>query len=71
MAGKRRRGEELAHQPVRHSLWEQDSLEALNELLFGSLDGEVGALQERKAVYDEERRPSAGRDSCWSDAERD
>ena len=66
MAGKRMRGEELAHQPVRHSLWEQDSLEALNELLLGNLDGEVEALQQRKAVYDEERRLSDGSDSCWS-----
>jgi hypothetical protein len=56
MTGKRKRGEELAHQPVRHSLWEQDSLEAFNELLFGSLDGEVEALRKRRAVYDEERR---------------
>ena len=40
---------------MRHSLWEQDSLdpEAHNELLFGNLDGEVEALQQRKAVYDE------------------
>ena len=66
LAGKRKRGNELAHQPVRHSLWEQDSLEAHNELLFGCLDGEVGALQQRKAVYDEERRLSGGSDSCWS-----
>jgi hypothetical protein len=66
MTGKRKRGEELAHQPVRHSLWEQDSLEAHNELLFGNLDGEVEALQQRKAVYDEERRLSDGGDSCWS-----
>ena len=35
LAGKKKRGEELAHQHVRHSLWEQDSLEAYNELLFG------------------------------------
>ena len=44
LAGKRKRGEELAHQHVRHSLWEQGSLEAYNELLFGCLDGEVEAL---------------------------
>ena len=31
LAGKRKRREELAHQPVRHSLWEQGSLEANNE----------------------------------------
>ena len=35
-AGKRERGDELAHQPVGHSLWGQGSLEAYNELLFGS-----------------------------------
>jgi hypothetical protein len=28
LAGKRKRGNELARQPVRHSLWEQGSLEA-------------------------------------------
>ena len=28
LTGKRKRGDELAHQPVRHSLWEQGSLEA-------------------------------------------
>ena len=50
LAGKRKRGDELAHQPVRHSLWEQDSLEAHNEVLFGYLDGEVGALRQRKAL---------------------
>jgi hypothetical protein len=66
LSGKRKRGDVLAHQAVRHSLWEQDSLEAYNELLFGSLDGEVEALQQRKAVYDEERRLSDGSDSCWS-----
>ena len=44
LAGKRKRGDELAHQHVWHSLWEQDSLEAHNELLFGCLDGEVEAL---------------------------
>ena len=48
LASKRKRGVELAHQPVRHSLWEQGSLEAHNELLFGCLDGEVEALQQRK-----------------------
>ena len=35
-------------------------------MLFGCLDGEVDALQLRKAVYDEERRLSDGSDSCWS-----
>ena len=34
LAGKRKRGEELAHQHVRHSLWKQGSLEAYIELLF-------------------------------------
>ena len=63
---KRKRGEELAHQHVRHSLWEQDSLEAYNELLFGCLDEEVEALQQYKAQYDEARRLSDGSDSCWS-----
>ena len=65
MAGKRKRGEELAHQHVRHSLWEQGSPEAYNELLFGCLDDEVEALQQRKAQYDEARRLSDGSDSCW------
>ena len=57
---KRKREDELAHKPVRHSLWEQGSLEAHNELLFGCLDDEVEALQQRKAEYDEERRLSDG-----------
>ena len=35
-------------------------------MLFGCLDGEVEALQQRKVVYDEERRLSDGSDSCWS-----
>ena len=65
LAGKRKRGEELAHQHVRHSLWEQGSLEAYNELLFGCLDDEAEALQQRKAEYDEARRLSDGSDSCW------
>ena len=68
---KRRTGEELAHQYVRHSLWEQESLEAMNGVLFGCLDPEVAAMQQRKAVYDEERRMSEGSDSCWSDAGSD
>ena len=46
LAGKMEREEELACQPVRHSLWEQDSLEALNEVLLSCLDGEVEALLE-------------------------
>ena len=45
--GERGKVIEPAQQPVRHSLWEQSSLEAYNELL---LDGEVAALQQRKAV---------------------
>ena len=64
LSGKRKRGDELARQTVRHSLWEQASLEAHNEVRFGCLDGEVEALQQRKAVYDEERRLSDGSDSC-------
>ena len=65
LTGKRKRGEELAHQHVRHSLWEQGSLEAYNELLFGCFDDEVEALQRRKAQYDEAKRLSDGSDSCW------
>ena len=49
-----------------HSLWEQGSLEAYNEVLFGCLDGEVEALQQRKAGYGEARRLSDASDSCWS-----
>ena len=60
LTGKRKREEELAHQPVGHSLWEQDSLEAHNDLLFDCLDGEVEALQQREAAYDEERKLSDG-----------
>ena len=71
LSGKRKREEELGDQPVRHSLWEQGSLEACNEKLFGYLDSEVEALQQRKAVYDEERRLSEGSDSCWSGAYSD
>ena len=71
LAGKRKSGEEQAHQPVRHSLWEQDSLEAHNELLFGCFDGEVEALQQSKAQYDEARRRSDGSDSCWSCSDND
>ena len=69
--GKRKRRHKLAQQPVRHSLWEQDSLEALNEVLSGSLEGEVRALKRRKADYDEARRQSDGSDSCWSGADSD
>ena len=64
LAGKKKRGEELAHQHVRHSLWEQDSLEAYNELLLGCLDEEMEVLQQYKAQYDEARRRSDGSDSC-------
>ena len=35
-------------------------------MLFGNLDGEMEALQQRKAVYGEERRLPDGSDSCWS-----
>ena len=71
LAGKRKRGDELTQRPVRHSLWEQDSLEAQNEVLSGLLEGEVRALRRRKAVYDEARRQSDGSDSCWSDTDSD
>ena len=57
--------------PVGHSLWEQESLEAMDGVLFGCLDPEVAAMQRKKAVYDEERRLSEGSDSCWSDADSD
>ena len=43
LASKRKRVDELPQQPARHSLWEQDSLEALIEVLFGCLDDEVEA----------------------------
>ena len=71
LGDQRKKEEELEGQPVRHSLWEQDTLEAYNELLFGSLDAEVEAVQQRRAIYDEERRLSEGSDSCWSGAESD
>ena len=64
LVGKRKREGELDSRPVRHSLWEQGSLEAYNEVLFGNLDADVEALQQRKAMYDEERRLSEGSDSC-------
>ena len=70
LAGKRKRGDELAHQYVRYSLWEQDSLEAHNAFLFGCLDGEVEALHQREAVYDEAMRLSDGSD-CWSCTDSD
>ena len=60
---KRKRKNELAQQPVRHSLWEQDSPEAQNEVLSGHLEGEVIAMKQRKADYDEARRLSYGSDS--------
>ena len=56
---------------MRHSLWEQDTLEAYNELLFGNLDAEVEAVQQRRAAYDEERRLSEGSDACRSGAYSD
>ena len=71
LAGKRKRGDELAHQPVMHSLWEQDSLEAYTEVLFGCLDSEVEALRRRRVEYHEARRLSDGSDSCWSGADSD
>ena len=45
-------------------MWGQSSLEAYNELLFGYLGGEVAALQQRKAEYDEARRLSDGSVTC-------
>ena len=71
LAGKRKRGDELAQQPVMHSLWEQDSLEAYNEVLLGCLDSEVEALRQRRAEYDEARRLSDVKDSCWGGADSD
>ena len=68
-AGKRKRGDQLAHAPVRRSLREESSLVAHNELLFGCLDGEERALGERKAEYDEARAASEGSDPCWSGSE--
>ena len=41
--GKRKRRHKLAQQPVRQSLWEQDLLEAQNEVLAGLLEGEARA----------------------------
>ena len=61
LPGKRKRRHELAQQPVWHSLWEQDSLEALSEVLSGSLEGEVRALKWRKADHDRARRHSEPR----------
>ena len=71
LASKRKREGELVDQPVRHSLWEQGSLEAYNEVLFGCLDGEVWALRQRKVDCDEARRLSDGGDSCWSNSGSD
>jgi hypothetical protein len=71
LGGKKKREEELDGQPVRHSLWEQGSLKAYNELLFGNLDAEVEAVPQRRAVYDEERRLSEGSASCWGGADSD
>ena len=65
LADKMKR-EELDGQPVGHSLWKQGSLEAYNRVLFGHFDGEVWALRQRKADYDETMRLSDGTDSCWS-----
>ena len=64
LSGKRKRKNELAQQPVRHSPWEQGSLEAHSEVLSGHLEGEVRALQQRKADYDEARGLSDRSDSC-------
>ena len=69
--GKRERGDELAHQPVRHSLWEQGSLEAYDELLFSCRDREVEALQRKRAVYDEAGRQSDGSDTSGSCSDSD
>ena len=54
---------------MKHSLWEQESLEALNEVLSGLLEDEVRALRQSRADYDEARRLSEGSDSCWSDSD--
>ena len=35
-------------------------------MMFGCLEGEVRALRQKKAGYDEARRLSDGSDSCWS-----
>ena len=69
--GEGEKGDEPAQQPVRHSLWEQSSPEAYNELLFGCLDGEVAALQQRKAEYDKARRQSGGSDTSGSCSDND
>ena len=44
-------------------------MEAHNEVLFGHLEGEVRALKQRKADYDEARRLSDGGDPCWNDSD--
>ena len=53
LASKRKREDELTQQAARHSLWEQGSLQAYSGWLFGFLDGEVRALKQRKAEYDD------------------
>ena len=45
-------------------MWEQSSLEAYNELLFGCLDEEPEAMQQRKAAYDGARRQYDRSDTC-------
>ena len=69
--GERKKGNEPAYQPVRHSLWEQSSLKAYNERLFGCLDGEVAALQQRKSEYDGARRQSDGSGTYGSCSDSD
>ena len=71
LAGKREREGELGGQSLRHSLWEQGSLEAYNTVLFGHLDGEVWALRQREAGYGGARGLSDGGDSCWSNTGSD
>ena len=46
-------------------------MEAQNEVLAGLLEGEVRALKQRKADYDEARRQSDGSDSYWSGTDSD
>ena len=52
-------------------MWEQSSLEAYNELLFGCSDGEVAPPQQRKAEYDETRRQSDGSDTSGGCSDND
>ena len=71
LSGKRKRGEEMASQVVRHSLWEQDSLEAYNELLFGHLDPEVEALQQRKSrLFERTRCPKRVLGQLWPTSQK-